>query len=93
VSLCKKIKGINVLEDEEVREGIKIYNNWATIPQVFINKRFVGGADIIKQLFQEGELTKLLKEAGLTKGEQQIPQSTEQTTHSQSSQKQATAKA
>ena len=51
---------VNVLADDEIREGIKLYNNWPTIPQVFINGEFVGGCDITIDFFQSGELAKLL---------------------------------
>ena len=53
----------DVLEDNELREGIKKYSNWPTIPQVFVNGKFVGGCDITRELFQTGELEKIVKEA------------------------------
>ncbi len=53
----------DVLADNELREGIKKYSNWSTIPQVFINGKFIGGCDITRELFQTGELQKLVKEA------------------------------
>jgi len=49
-------KGINVLEDNEIREGIKIYSDWPTIPQLYIKKEFIGGCDIIKEMFEKKEL-------------------------------------
>ena len=52
---------VNILESEELRSGIKEFSNWPTIPQLYINGEFVGGSDIVKQLFQSGELHKLLK--------------------------------
>lgn len=52
--------GINVLEDENLRQGIKIFSDWPTIPQLYIKKEFIGGCDIIKELFENGELKKLL---------------------------------
>lgn len=52
----------NVLEDMELREGVKKYSNWPTIPQVFVNGKFIGGCDITRELFQSGELQKLVKE-------------------------------
>ena len=55
-------KGINVLEDENIRQGIKDYSVWPTIPQLYINKEFIGGCDIIKEMFEKGDLQKLLKE-------------------------------
>ena len=54
--------GINVLENNELREGIKEYSDWPTIPQLYIKGEFVGGCDIIKELFEKGELQKKLKE-------------------------------
>jgi len=53
-------KGINVLENQELRDGIKIYSDWPTIPQLYIKKEFVGGCDIIKEMFENGDLKKLL---------------------------------
>ena len=53
-------KGINVLEDNEIREGIKEYSDWPTIPQLYVKKKFVGGCDIIKEMFEKGELQKIL---------------------------------
>jgi monothiol glutaredoxin len=58
-------KGVNVLEDMEVREGIKAYANWPTIPQLYVNGEFVGGCDIVLEMFQAGELQSLLKEKGI----------------------------
>ena len=55
-------KGINVLEDEELRNGIKIFSDWPTIPQLYVKKEFVGGCDIVKEMFEKGELKKLLEE-------------------------------
>jgi len=54
-------KGINVLEDGELREGIKVYSDWPTIPQLYIKGNFVGGCDIVKEMFEKGELQKLLQ--------------------------------
>jgi monothiol glutaredoxin len=54
------IKGINVLEDSEIREGIKIYSNWPTIPQLYIKGEFVGGSDIMLEMYESGELKTLL---------------------------------
>jgi monothiol glutaredoxin len=56
---------VNVLEDPEIREGIKIYGNWPTIPQLYINKELVGGSDIMMEMFETGELKKTLEEAGI----------------------------
>ena len=55
-------KGINVLENNELREGIKEYSDWPTIPQLYINGNFIGGCDIVKEMFEKGELQKLLKD-------------------------------
>jgi monothiol glutaredoxin len=53
---------VNVLEDEEIRQGIKEYGNWPTIPQLYVNKQLVGGSDIMMEMYQSGELQDLLKE-------------------------------
>ena len=53
-------KGINVLEDESIRMGIKEYSDWPTIPQLYIKGEFVGGCDIVKEMFEKGELKSLL---------------------------------
>jgi len=55
-------KGINVLEDNEIREGIKNFSDWPTIPQLYIKKEFIGGCDIIKEMFEKKELQKILSE-------------------------------
>ena len=54
-------KGINVLEDQSLREGIKVFSDWPTIPQLYIKKEFVGGCDIVKEMYENGELAKLLE--------------------------------
>ena len=54
---------VDVLKDPEVREGIKQYANWPTIPQLYVNGEFVGGCDIMKEMYQSGELQKLIAEA------------------------------
>ena len=59
-------KGLNVLENEELRNGIKVYSNWPTIPQLYVKGEFVGGCDIIREMFQAGELQSLMKEKGLS---------------------------
>ncbi|MEL6088482.1 MULTISPECIES: Grx4 family monothiol glutaredoxin [Bartonella] len=59
-------KGINVLTSDELRQGIKDYSNWPTIPQLYIKGEFIGGCDIIKEMFQSDELQKLLKEKNIT---------------------------
>src|SRR6266571_7138454 len=58
-------KGLNVLESDELRDGIKIYSNWPTIPQLYVKGEFVGGCDIVREMFQAGELQGLLKEKGV----------------------------
>ena len=55
-----KFKGINVLEDNFIREGIKEYSDWPTIPQLYIKGEFIGGCDIVKEMFEKGELKNLL---------------------------------
>ena len=55
-------KGINVLEDENLRQGIKEFSDWPTIPQLYVKKEFVGGCDIVKEMFESGELTDYLKD-------------------------------
>ena len=55
-------KGIKVLEDNEIREGIKNFSDWPTIPQLYIKKEFIGGCDIVKEMFEKGELQTKLKE-------------------------------
>lgn len=52
---------VNVLEDQAIREGIKVYSSWPTIPQLYVNQEFVGGADIIREMHQSGELARLLE--------------------------------
>ena len=54
-------KGINVLENEQLRQGIKDFSEWPTIPQLYIKKEFVGGCDIIKEMYENGELKKILE--------------------------------
>ena len=58
-------KGLNVLESEELRNGIKAYSNWPTIPQLYVKGEFVGGCDIVREMFQAGELQQTLKEKGV----------------------------
>ena len=59
-------KGFNVLEDPELREGIKDYSDWPTIPQLYIKGEFVGGCDIIKEMFEKGELQSKLKQNNIS---------------------------
>ena len=57
-----KFKGVNVLEDEKLRQGIKDFSDWPTIPQLYVKEEFIGGCDIIKEMFEKGELKKLLED-------------------------------
>jgi len=65
VSILQRLKleflDINILENDELREGIKIYTDWPTIPQLYLKGEFVGGCDIVKELYQTGELAKVLE--------------------------------
>ncbi|MCG8595699.1 MAG: Grx4 family monothiol glutaredoxin [Kiloniellales bacterium] len=56
---------VNVLEDEALRQGIKTYSNWPTIPQLYVKGEFVGGCDIVREMYQSGELEQLLKDGDL----------------------------
>ena len=58
-------KGLNVLESEELRQGIKSYSNWPTIPQLYVKGEFVGGCDIVREMFQANELQQVFKEKGV----------------------------
>ena len=58
-------QGINVLENQNLREGIKIFSDWPTIPQLYIKKEFIGGCDIIKEMYEKGELKKVLEDKGV----------------------------
>tara|TARA_B100000886_G_scaffold110176_1_gene73838 strand:+ start:2420 stop:2737 length:318 start_codon:yes stop_codon:yes gene_type:complete len=60
-----KFKGINVLEDENLRQGIKKFSDWPTIPQLYIKGEFIGGCDIIKEMFESGELKKIFQDKNL----------------------------
>ncbi len=59
-------KGINVLENQSIREGIKVFSDWPTIPQLYIKKEFVGGCDIVKEMYENGELKKILQDKGIS---------------------------
>jgi monothiol glutaredoxin len=59
-------KGINVLEDQNLREGIKTFSDWPTIPQLYIKKEFIGGCDIVKEMYENGELKKVLEDKGIS---------------------------
>ena len=54
-------KGINVLENQNLREGIKVYSDWPTIPQLYVKNEFIGGCDIVKEMYESGELVKLFE--------------------------------
>ena len=58
-------KGVNILESDELRQGVKDYSNWPTFPQLYVKGEFIGGADITREMFQAGELQTLLKDKGL----------------------------
>jgi monothiol glutaredoxin len=58
-------KGVNILESDDLRQGIKAYSNWPTIPQLYVKGEFVGGCDIVREMFQANELQDLLKEKGI----------------------------
>ena len=60
-----KFKGIDVLEDPSVRQGIKDFSNWPTIPQLYIKGEFIGGCDIVREMFDSGELQTLMKDKGV----------------------------
>ena len=64
-----KFQGVNVLEDPEIREGIKSYSDWPTIPQLYVKGEFIGGCDIVREMYENGELTNLINEKGI---EQQV---------------------
>ena len=61
-----KYNSVNVLEDPEIREGIKEFSDWPTIPQLYVKKEFVGGCDIIREMHENGELTHYFNEAGIS---------------------------
>ena len=58
-------KGINVLENQSLREGIKEFSDWPTIPQLYVKKEFIGGCDIVKEMYENGELKKVLEEKSI----------------------------
>jgi monothiol glutaredoxin len=59
-------KGINVLEDQHLREGIKTFSDWPTIPQLYIKQEFIGGCDIVKEMYENGELKKVFEDKGIS---------------------------
>ena len=58
-------KGVNVLEDQSLREGIKVFSDWPTIPQLYVKKEFIGGCDIVKEMYESGELKKVFDDKGI----------------------------
>ena len=62
----RQLATVNVLEDDEIRQGIKEYSNWPTIPQLYVKGEFIGGCDIVREMFQANELQQLLNEKGIT---------------------------
>ncbi len=61
-----KFKGVNVLEDPEIREGVKAFSEWPTIPQLYVKGEFVGGCDIVKEMYEAGELQKMFDDKGIS---------------------------
>ena len=59
-------QSVNVLEDQNIREGIKVFSDWPTIPQLYVKKEFIGGCDIVKEMYESGELAKLLEAKGIS---------------------------
>ena len=64
-NLGVKFSSINVLDSDEMREGIKKFSNWPTIPQLYVKEEFIGGCDIVKEMFESGELLELFKKGGV----------------------------
>ena len=58
-------QSVNVLEDQNIREGIKVFSDWPTIPQLYVKKEFVGGCDIVKEMYENGELKKVFEDKGI----------------------------
>ena len=58
-------KSVNVLENQNIREGIKVYSDWPTIPQLYVKNEFIGGCDIIKEMYENGELKKIFEDKGI----------------------------
>ena len=61
-----KFKGLNVLEDQAIREGIKVYSDWPTIPQLYVKSEFIGGCDIVKEMYENGELKKVFDDKNVS---------------------------
>lgn len=66
-----KFKGVDVLTDPALRDGIKQFSNWPTLPQLYVKSQFIGGCDIVKEMFQTGELTELMQKNGIFTTQQQ----------------------
>ena len=62
----REVLAVNVLADAEIRQGIKDFSNWSTIPQLYIKGEFVGGSDIMREMYESGELQQMLKDAGVS---------------------------
>ena len=60
-----KFQGVNVLEDQNLRDGVKVFSDWPTIPQLYVKKEFIGGCDIVKEMYENGELKKVLEDKGI----------------------------
>ena len=60
-----QFRGVNVLEDEQIREGIKVYSDWPTIPQLYVKGEFMGGCDIVREMYETGELLEILNTHGI----------------------------
>ena len=60
-----QFKSVNVLENQSLREGIKVFSDWPTIPQLYVKKEFVGGCDIVKEMYENGELKKIFDDKGI----------------------------
>ena len=61
-----KFQGVNVLEDQNLRDGVKVFSDWPTIPQLYVKKEFIGGCDIVKEMYENGELKKVLEGKGIS---------------------------
>ena len=61
-----KYKGVNVLENQKLREGIKVFSDWPTIPQLYVKNEFIGGCDIVKEMYESGELAKLFESKNIS---------------------------
>ena len=61
-----KFQGVNVLEDQNLRDGVKVFSDWPTIPLLYVKKEFIGGCDIVKEMYENGELKKVLEDKGIS---------------------------